>query len=67
MIRRPPRSTLFPTRRSSDLRWLAAHVVGDAVDAAHFVDDAAFGLFQEAVGKLGPVGGHEVAGLDGAQ
>src|SRR2546422_8235099 len=21
MIRRPPRSTLFPTRRSSDLRW----------------------------------------------
>src|SRR3712207_7207678 len=24
MIRRPPRSTLFPTRRSSDLRWSQA-------------------------------------------
>src|SRR5687768_18211062 len=24
MIRRPPRSTLFPTRRSSDLRWRCA-------------------------------------------
>src|SRR5690348_17473646 len=34
MIRRPPRSTLFPTRRSSDLRaagghrWSAGRVVG---------------------------------------
>src|SRR5437764_11000080 len=26
MIRRPPRSTLFPTRRSSDLKALAKHL-----------------------------------------
>src|SRR5690349_23962960 len=30
MIRRPPRSTLFPTRRSSDL----ARVAGDVLDLA---------------------------------
>src|SRR2546430_13917756 len=29
MIRRPPRSTLFPTRRSSDLIALGGGVVGD--------------------------------------
>src|SRR2546427_3189638 len=37
MIRRPPRSTLFPSRRSSDLhhlRSLLMHTV-PAVDAAH--------------------------------
>src|SRR3712207_8728721 len=35
MIRRPPRSTLFPSRRSSDLVWgtttLAAHASGRPV------------------------------------
>src|SRR2546425_8110956 len=30
MIRRPPRSTLFPTRRSSDLRRLMGHRSGSA-------------------------------------
>src|SRR5256885_11800631 len=35
MIRRPPRSTLFPTRRSSDLRGICA---GKRVDE----DDSAF-------------------------
>eukprot|EP01137_Pigoraptor_chileana_P025394 Opistho-2@94833 len=42
---------------------LAAHVVGHAVDAAHLVDDAARGALEQAVGQLGPVRGHEVAGL----
>src|SRR5216684_4779376 len=32
MIRRPPRSTLFPTRRSSDLRGRRRVIVGDAPD-----------------------------------
>src|SRR5256884_5478103 len=53
MIRRPPRSTLFPTRRSSDLvEWAA----GNAVTAADAV-----GLLEvhDAVGVLddGPIGG----------
>jgi len=48
-------------------RWLAADVVGDAVDAAHFVDDAAGDAFEEAVGEFGPVGGHEIAGLNGSE
>src|SRR3712207_8112472 len=33
MIRRPPRSTLFPTRRSSDLRSPHRGLDGRAVDA----------------------------------
>src|SRR5438067_1968896 len=44
-------------------RRLGRHVVGDAVDAAHLVDDAARDFLQQPVGQLGPVGGHEVAGL----
>src|SRR5260221_8854329 len=39
MIRRPPRSTLFPTRRSSDLFMLRARIAdwqGDACAAAVF-------------------------------
>src|SRR5688572_32731162 len=51
MIRRPPRSTLFPTRRSSDLAWIddassAAAVAGELSspatlsDAWVVVDDA---------------------------
>src|SRR3712207_8092110 len=36
MIRRPPRSTLFPTRRSSDLLLrLVGRVVGVAADGLH--------------------------------
>src|SRR5438045_4779427 len=38
MIRRPPRSTLFPTRRSSDLRN------GGRECADHHVDDALAGV-----------------------
>src|SRR5438876_9121475 len=30
MIRRPPRSTLFPTRRSSDLAWKQAQTMAPA-------------------------------------
>ena len=54
----------FPLDRR---RRLGRHVVGHAVDAAHLVDDAAADLLQQRVGQLGPVGGHEVAGLHGAQ
>jgi transposase len=47
----------LPLNRS----WrLAGHVVGHAVDAAHFVDDASRYLFQQRVRQLGPVGSHEV-------
>src|SRR5687768_3426581 len=42
---------------------LAAHVVGDAVDAAYLVDDAARDFLEQAIRQLGPVGRHEVAGL----
>src|SRR3989442_14344007 len=31
MIRRPPRSTLFPTRRSSDLTETLVHEIADAM------------------------------------
>src|SRR5437868_14967712 len=31
MIRRPPRSTLFPSRRSSDLMWIVLAVVTAAI------------------------------------
>src|SRR5579862_1734637 len=31
MIRRPPRSTLFPTRRSSDLQWSGENQTLDAM------------------------------------
>src|SRR2546422_8226391 len=37
MIRRPPRSTLFPTRRSSDLQWADGRLV---VDRALHIRDA---------------------------
>ncbi len=51
-----------------DGRWrLGTHVVGHAVDAAHLVDDAAGHFFEQRIGQLGPVGGHEVAGLHRAQ
>src|SRR2546430_17235207 len=32
MIRRPPRSTLFPTRRSSDLKTTAARILAMALN-----------------------------------
>ena len=48
-------------------RRLAADVIRHAVDAAHFVDDAARYFLEQGIRQLGPVGGHEVAGLHGAQ
>src|SRR2546430_5500326 len=53
MIRRPPRSTLFPTRRSSDLievRNLTKHfpigagLLGVGRDAVKAVDDVSFSI-----------------------
>src|SRR5258706_11710479 len=41
MIRRPPRSTLFPYTRSSDL---SVHAVGDAVREERVLDDARLGV-----------------------
>ena len=54
----------FPFDRRRRLR---RDIVRDAVDAAHLVDDAGRDFFQQCVGQLGPVGGHEVAGLHRAQ
>src|SRR6476469_3997309 len=48
-------------------RRLRRDIVRDAVDAAHLVDDPGRDSFQQRVRQLGPVGGHEVAGLHGAQ
>ena len=55
---------LFPLDRR---RGFAGDVVADAVDAADFVDDADGDAVEHVVGDAGPVGGHEVAGIDGAQ
>src|SRR5436305_8665576 len=43
-------------------RRLRRHIVDDAVHAPHLVDDAARGAREQRVGKLRPVGGHEVGG-----
>jgi glycosyltransferase involved in cell wall biosynthesis len=65
-----------PKRRSQapaislplDGRWrFGADVVGDPIDATHLVDDAAADLLEQCIGQLGPVGGHEIAGLNRAQ
>src|SRR5262245_6639931 len=45
---------------------LARDVVDDAVDAADLVDDAAADAPEEIGREDGPVGGHAVAALDGA-
>ena len=55
---------LFPLNRRRRLR---THVIRHPVDAAHFINNPAGYLFKQGVGQFGPVGGHEVAGLDGAQ
>src|SRR5256884_5045315 len=36
MIRRPPRSTLFPTRRSSDLVWTAKQLQTKGIATEHY-------------------------------
>src|SRR5574340_200241 len=59
-----PDAESFPLDRR---RRLAADVVDDTVDAAYFVDDAVGDLAEQGVGQFGPVGGHEVLGLHGAQ
>ncbi len=49
-------------------RWrLARHVIRHAVDATHFVDDASRHFLEQRIRQLGPVGGHEVAGLNSTQ
>ncbi len=59
------------TRRASlplDRRGrLAADVIGHAGDATDLVDDAVRNLLQQLVRQVGPAGGHEVDGLDGAK
>src|SRR5215510_11827437 len=47
-------------------RWLGRNVVDDAVDAAHFVDNARRDGRQEIVRQSRPVGRHPVEALDGA-
>lgn len=58
-----PPGPLLPLNRG---RGFAGDIVDDAVDAANFVDDAVGDFRQQGVGKLRPVGGHEILGLDGA-
>src|SRR4051812_26014062 len=48
-------------------RGLARHVVDDAVDPLHGIDDARGGSGEDLVRKAGPVGRHEVVGLDGSE
>ncbi len=54
---------LLPLNRP---RRLAGDVVDDAVDAADLAHDAAGDAAEDVVGEWGPVGGHAVFGLDGA-
>src|SRR5213079_3227682 len=42
-------------------RWLGAHVVGDAIYPAYFVDDAVRDPAEYVGGEREPVGGHPVA------
>ena len=56
--------TLFPL---NGCRGLAGDVINDPVDALDLVDDAGGDLVQHVVGDAGPVGGHKVAGGDGAE
>jgi sortase A len=51
-----------------DRGWrLGRDVIGDAVDAAHLVDDAVGDLGQKLMRQLRPFGRHEVGGLHRAQ
>src|SRR5256885_16738911 len=57
MIRRPPRSTLFPTRRSSDLQRVAQHA--QAVQrVVHHKDDV--GVVRGVAGVSAAVGGRHL-------
>mgnify|MGYP007069933355 CR=1 FL=1 len=48
-------------------RGLGGDVVEDAVDAGDFVDDAGHAALENGPGEFGRLGGHEVAGQDGAE
>src|SRR5262245_33758889 len=48
-------------------RRLARDVVDDAVDPLDRVDDPCRGAGEDVVRQSGPVGRHEVVGLDGAE
>ena len=63
-LRQKPDTTgLFPFNRR---RRFATYVISHPVNPAHFIDDAAGHFFEQCIGQLGPVCGHEVAGLYGA-
>src|SRR5260221_7825559 len=76
MIRRPPRSTLFPSRRSSDLPTaagpgdrVAGGVAGegDGVKGAELPDSAEVGRDAGRLGRLGRIVGHEAVGDEQGQ
>ena len=69
MIRRPPRSTLFPTRRSSDLAFLRSPQAADAVmDLLQNRDGLVLGICNgfQALIKLGLVPFGEIRDTDAA-
>jgi hypothetical protein len=59
-----PARFLFPLDRC---RRFAADVVDDPVDPLHLVDDRRSHAGQQVLGQPGPVGRHEVIGLDCTQ
>src|SRR3712207_7713937 len=63
MIRRPPRSTLFPTRRSSDLVHEGRRLPEDAA-AAQLFDDQRVGILHELSADDGHLLGELAAGVD---
>src|SRR3989338_8982439 len=51
-----------------DRRWrLPRYVIHHPIDAAHLVDDAVADAAEQAVRQFGPVGGHGILRLHGAQ
>ena len=43
-------------------RWFGADIVGNAIDAAHLVDDAIGYFGQKRIRQMTPIGGHAVGG-----
>src|SRR5512146_516048 len=60
----PAQAGLLPFDRRGGL---GGDIVGDAVDAAHLVDDPVRDASQQLVRQRGPVRGHEIRGLHCAQ
>mmetsp|Transcript_5355 Transcript_5355/g.8426 ORF Transcript_5355/g.8426 Transcript_5355/m.8426 type:complete len:450 (-) Transcript_5355:1154-2503(-) len=59
-----PEEASFPLNRSG---WFGRDVIGDPVDAGHFVDDPRGGFAQEFVAERIIICGHPIHGGDGAQ